>query len=141
MAKPTDANKSPVTLAERFDAYQFQVEQIVTRGIEHPNCELKRSATISRGSLPDRLDLVKLIQGLANAHLAEERFIVVGADQKERKFYDVVNAAEFDPAKLSQVISKYLDPQPRIEVFNNVRAEGGQSYVLIVLSPDQPCPI
>jgi hypothetical protein len=51
------------------------------------------------------------------------------------------NADEFDPAKLAQVISKYLDPQPRIEVFNNIRAEGGERYVLIVFSPDQPRPI
>jgi hypothetical protein len=84
---------------------------------------------------------VKFIQGVANADLAEEKFIVIGADQKERKFYDVPNAAEFDPAKLAAVLSMYLHPQPRIEVFNNMRSESGAQYVLIVLSPDQPRPI
>src|ERR1017187_10882657 len=111
MADPSESDKSRVALSERFDRYRVEVEQIVTRGIEHPNYELKRSATISRDSLADRLDFVKLIQGLANADVEEERFIVIGADQKERKFYDVGNASEFDPAKLAQVISKYLDPQ------------------------------
>ena len=141
MADPTDGKKLPITLAERFDQYRVDVQQIVTRGIEHPRYELKRSATISRDNLADRLDFIKLIQGLANAHIAGERLIVVGADQQERKFYDVANTDEFDPARLSQVISKYLDPQPRTEVFNSIQADGGESYVLIVFSPDQPRPI
>lgn len=133
MAESAESEKSPVALTQRFDTYRAEIEQIVTRGIEHPNYELKRSATISRESLAERLDLVKLTQGLANADVEEERFVVIGADQKERKFFNVGNAGEFDPAKLSQVISKYLDPQPRIEVFNNVRAETGESYVLMVV--------
>jgi hypothetical protein len=141
MAEHDQDNRLPTTLAERFEKYRTEVQQIVTRGLEHPRYELKRSATISREQLPDRLDFVKLIQGLANAHIAEERFIIIGADKKERKFYDIENAAEFDPAKVSQVLSKYLDPQPRFEVFNDVRANSGESYVLIVLSPDQPRPI
>lgn len=141
MAERVQDNRLPVTLAERFDHYCAEVQQIVTRGIEHPRFELKRSATISREQLADRLDFVKLIQGVANAHIAEERFIVVGADQKERKFFNVQNAAEFDPANLSQILSKYLDPQPRLEVFNNARAESGESYVLIVIGPAQPRPI
>jgi hypothetical protein len=141
MAEPTNPDRSPVTLAERFDSYKSEVEQIVVRGIEHPSYELKRCATVSRDNLADRLDFVKLIQGLANAHLNSERFIVVGADQRERRFVDVTNADEFDPATLSQIISKYLAPPPRVEVFNRIRAEGGESYVLIVINPDQPCPI
>jgi hypothetical protein len=117
MAERAEAERSPVTLAERFDSYRSSIEQNVARGIEHPTFELKRSATISRDSLPDRLDFIKLIQGLANADIEEERFIVIGADQKERRFYDVGNAGEFDPANLSRILSKYLDPQPSIEVF------------------------
>src|SRR5579864_1083779 len=115
ISEPGEGGSSRVALTERFDRYRVEVEQIVTRGIEHPNYELKRSATISRDNLADRLDFVKLIQGLANADVAEERFIIIGADQKKRKFYEVGNVGEFDPAKLAQVISKYLDPQPRIE--------------------------
>jgi hypothetical protein len=141
MAESGQENRSAITLAERFDRYRVAVQQVVERGIEHPSYELKRAVTISKENLPDRLDFVKLIQGLANAHIAEERFIVIGADQKERKFYNVANVDEFDPAKLSQIIAKYLDPQPRLEAFNNIRADGGESYVLIVIGPDQPRPV
>jgi hypothetical protein len=87
---------------------------VVERGIEHPSDELKRAVTISEENLADRLDFVKLIQGLANAHVAEERFGVIGTDQKERKFYNVANLDEFDPATLSRIIAKYLDPPPRL---------------------------
>src|SRR5712664_1745791 len=141
MAESSPENRSPVTLAERFDRYRAAVQQVVERGIEHPSYELKRAVTISKENLPDRLDFIKLIQGLANAHIAEERFIVIGADQKERKFYKVENCDDFDPAKLSQIIAKYLDPQPRLEVFNNIRTDDEQSYVLIVIGPDQPRPV
>src|SRR6266436_7211142 len=141
MAESGQENRSPITLAERFDRYRVAVQQVVERGIEHPSYELKRAVTLSKDKLADRLDFVKLIQGLANAHIAEERFIVIGADQKERKFYNVANVNEFDPATLSQIIAKYLDPPPQLEVFNNIRADGGESYVLIVVGPDQPRPI
>jgi hypothetical protein len=114
---------------------------VVERGIEHPSYELKRAVTIAKENLADRLDFVKLIQGLANAHIADERFAVIGADQKERKFHSVANISEFDPATLSQIIAKYLDPPPRLEVFNNIRADSGEPYVLIVLGPNQPRPI
>jgi hypothetical protein len=141
MAESGQRNGSPTALTERFDRYRVEVQRVVERGIEHPSYELKRAVTISRENLADRLDFVKLIQGLANAHLAEERFVVIGADQKERKFYSVANISEFDPATLSQIIAKYLDPSPRLEVFNNIRADSGESYVLIVIGPDQPRPI
>jgi len=141
MAESSQEDRSPITLVERFDRYRVAVQEVVERGIEHPTYELKRAVTISKDDLADRLDFIKLIQGLANAHIAEERFIVIGADQKERKFYNVANVDEFDPAKLSLVVAKYLDPAPRLEVFNNIRANGGESYVLIVVSPDQPRPV
>jgi len=141
MAEAAKENRPPITLAERFDRYCAEVRDVVTRGIEHPRFELKRSATISKDQLADRLDFVKLIQGVANAHIREERFIVIGADQKEHRFYNVGNTAEFDPASLSQILSKYLDPQPCLEVFNNAKTADGESYVLIVISPDQPRPI
>jgi hypothetical protein len=89
MAESGRQNRSPITLAERFDRYRFAVQQVVERGIEHPSYELKRAVTVSKGNLADRLDFVKLIQGLANAHMEEERFVVIGADQKDRKFYNV----------------------------------------------------
>src|ERR1700733_6335832 len=141
MAGPREVDKSPVTVADRFDSYRIEVEKIVTRGIEHANYELKRSATISKDDLADRLDFVKLIQGLANASGAEESFVGIGADQRERKFYDVPNAAEFAPPTLAPILAKYLDPQPTVEVFNNVRSDSGETYVLIVVPQSQSRPV
>ena len=141
MAESGQEIRSAITLSERFDRYRVEIQKIVERGIEHPNCELKRAVTISKDNLADRLDFIKLIQGLANTHIAEERFIVIGADQKERKFYNVTNVHEFDPAKLSLIIAKYLDPAPRIEVFNHIQTDSGESYVLIVVGADRPRPI
>ena len=140
MPDPADP-KLPITLAQRFDRYREEVQQIVSRGIEHPRYELKRCATVARENLADRLDFVKLIQGVANAHINEERFIVIGADQKEKRFFNVENFNEFDPASLSQIVSKYLDPQPRFDVFNTYRTDTGESFVLIVFDPDQPRPV
>lgn len=56
MVEPSNDRQIPITLAERYDKYRADVQQVVTRGIEHPCYELKRSATISRESLADRLD-------------------------------------------------------------------------------------
>jgi hypothetical protein len=128
-------------LPERFDGYAKTVEGIVLRGIEHPACELKRSVTLSKDDLTDRLDFVKLVQGLANSHTGTECLIVIGADQKEKKFFEVANAKDFDPAKLSPILAKYLAPEPVCEVFNDMRASTGERYVLIVLNKIQPRPV
>lgn len=128
-------------LPERFDSYGKTVEEIVLRGIEQPSCELKRSVTLSKDHPTDRLDFIKLVQGLANSHVGTECLIVIGADQTEKKFFEVANAPDFDPAKLSPILAKYLAPEPIYEVFNNMRAPNGERYVLIVLNKDQPRPI
>ena len=137
MSLPADFDSLP----QRFDEYSRTVEGIVLRGLEHPACELKRAITLSKGDLADRLDFVKFFQGLANSHTDSECLIVTGADQKERKFYEVDNAAEFDAARLSPILSKYLSPEPHYEVFNDMRATSGERYVLIVLNHVQPRPI
>ena len=140
MPEPANLNGA-VSLPERFDTYAQTVEGIVLRGIEHPACELKRSVTLSKDDLTDRLDFVRLIQGLANSHAGTECLIVVGADQREKKFFDVSNGADFDPAKMSPILAKYLSPEPRYEVFNDMQASTGERYVLIVLNQVQPRPI
>ncbi len=132
---------APVTLAARIARYQAEVEQIVRLGVEHLQYELKRSVTVRKEDLADRLDFVKLVQGLANAHSAQERFIVIGADQKKKAFCGVENKEDFDPAKLHGIIAKYLFPTPAIEVFHTLQTADGNSYVLIVFAPDQPRPI
>lgn len=134
-------SNDPVSLSQRFDEYARTVEEIVLRGIEHPSCELKRTLSLDRGDLGDRLDFIKLLQGLANSHGDTECLIVVGADQKEAKFFNVENADGFDPARVSPIVAKYLSPEPKYEIFNNMRAPTGERYVLIVMSRVQHRPI
>jgi hypothetical protein len=135
------ASNDPASLPQRFDEYARTVEGIVLRGIEHPSCELKRSLSLDRGELGDRLDFIKLIQGLANSHSDSECLIIIGADQKEGKFFNVDNADDFDPSRISPILSKYLSPEPKYEIFNNMRALGGERYVLIVMSRAQHRPV
>jgi hypothetical protein len=122
-------------------ATKSEVESVVRLGVEHAQFELKRWATIRKEEIADRLDFIKLIQGLANAHSNQERFIVIGADQQAKAFCRVTNQEEFDPAKLYQIIAKYLYPVPVIEAFNSLRTQDGEPYVLIVFAPDQPRPV
>jgi hypothetical protein len=140
MADQTDTQR-PVTLADRVRAYRLSAEAVVKLGVEHPQYEFKRIATLKKDALGDRLDFVKLIQGMANAHSKQERFIVIGADQAGKRFQSITNQAEFDPANVQQILSKYLDPVPEIEVFNSLQTDSGEPYVLIVIFPDQPRPV
>jgi hypothetical protein len=100
MPESSDPNLAS-TLSKRFDDYGKMVEDIVLRGLEHPAIELKRTVTVSKDDLAGRLEFVKFFQGQANSHIDSERLIVIGADEKERKFYDVQNPDEFDSAKLT----------------------------------------
>src|ERR1700733_7360618 len=124
MPESTDPALAP-SLSKRFDHYCQLVEDLVLRGIEQPSCELKRAVAIDKSDLAGPLDFVKFVQGMANSHTKVECLIVIGADQKEKKFFNVDNADDFDPAKLSATLAKYLQPEPRYEVFNNMSASTG----------------
>lgn len=128
-------------LSSRIEEYRVEAQKIVARGIEHPCWELKRGLSIAREELKDRLDFIKLIQGLANAHQDTERFVIIGADQRSKAFVSLTNFVEFDPAKVSDLLSRYLDPIPLLEVFNGLETDEGDSFVLIVLNGSQPRPI
>ena len=140
MPESTDPARTP-SLTERFDLYRQLVEGLVLRGIEHPSCELKRAVSIHKSDLAGRLEFVKQVQGLANSHTKVECFIVIGADQREKRFYDVGNAGDFDNAELSKILSKYMQPTPRFVSHNNMVATTGERYVLIILEAVQPRPI
>jgi tetratricopeptide (TPR) repeat protein len=128
-------------LSQRVQRYRREVQALVRQGIEHPQYELKREISIGRDKLGQRLEFVKQVQGMANSHLCEERFLVIGADQKKRDFVPVSNVAEFDPARVSELLNKYLQPPPSLEVFNSLQNDEGCPFVLIVLSSVQPRPI
>jgi hypothetical protein len=75
---------------------------------------------------------------MANAEITGERYIIVGGDPKEKRFYPVFNTAEFDQATVLPVLAKYLDPVPRFEVFNNLQTDNGEPFILIILDENQP---
>jgi len=121
------ASNDPAALPQRFDEYARTVEGIVLRGIEHPSCELKRTLSLDRGELGDRLDFIKLMQGLANSHSDNECLIIIGADQKESRFFKVENADDFDPARFSQSLenTSLLSRNTKSSITCGRRAESG----------------
>jgi hypothetical protein len=129
------------TLSERVAEYRREIQALVKEGVEHPKFEFKRSCSISRDNLDDRLDFIKLLQGVANAQIAGDRCIVIGADPKEKQFYPIQNSAEFDHATVSTVVAKYLDPEPIVEVFNNFQTDDGHPFVLLIVDERQSTPI
>src|SRR6185503_9628594 len=83
----------------------------------------------------------KLLQGVANSGGQEEHCIIVGGDPAKKMFYDVENCSEFDHANVVSILSKYLDPVPRLQIFNSLLTKDGKRFVLFVLDADQPRPI
>jgi hypothetical protein len=142
MAQETENSQRPDgALSERVEQYRREIQSLVEQGVEHPRFEFKRSCSISRDNLGERLDFIKLLQGVANAEVGGERCIAIGADPKEKLFYPVTNAEEFDPATVSGVVAKYLDPLPRFQVFNNLHTDAGEPFVVLVLDAVQPRPV
>src|ERR1039458_9821218 len=134
---PEEKQKGEATLSARLEAYRVEIQNLVKNGVEHPRFEFKREWSIQRENLEDRLDFIKLMQSIANAELAAERCIIIGADPKEKSFYPVTNTAEFDAAAVSDILGKYLDPVPRFEVFNGLLTDDGKLFVLIILDAVQ----
>jgi hypothetical protein len=139
MAEPIEPSDSGQP-SERVEKYRKEVQALVKQGGEQPSFEFKRSASLKRENLEDRLSFIKLIQGVANAEIDGERCIVIGADPRQKQFFPVNNADEFDSAKISQVLNAYLHPSPRFNVLH-VTADDGEPFVLIVLDANQPRPI
>jgi hypothetical protein len=102
-------NEQPERLSERIERHRREIEYLVRQGGEQPQYEFKRAVSLNRDNLDDRLDFVKLLQAVANAEIATEHCIVIGADPTEKKFCAVTNTEEFDPANLSKILSAYLD--------------------------------
>jgi hypothetical protein len=139
--EPNDKQVSPPALSERLQKCLVEIQTLVRQGVEHPSFEFKRTASLAREDLDDRLDFIKFLQGVANSEASEERCVVIGADPTEKQFYAVTNAAEFDPARVSPVLAKYLDPVPNIEIFNNLQTDDGRPLVVFIFNAVQPRPI
>ncbi len=136
-----EANSDPPQLSDRVKRYREEVVRVVGLGVEHPCFELTQQASIGKENSKEKADFLKLIQGLANAHLQEERFLVIGADKKNRTFVAVANLTEFDPANVSKVLRRFLSPMPAVEVFDSLATDQGIPFVLLVFAARQHRPI
>lgn len=117
-----------------------EIQQLVSQGIESSRFELTRQCSLASGDRKSQTNFAKTIQGMANAYPAEERVYVVGADQKEKKFYPLGNEGEFDPANLHQILEKYLEPPPNFEAYT-LPTDNGIKFAAIAVTPDQRRPI
>lgn len=138
---PDGKETSPPELSERLKNCLTEIQSLIKQGVEHSRYEFKRSTSLSRDDFDDRLDFIKLIQGVANAESSQERYIVVGADPADQQFYPVTNAAEFDQARVTPILEKYLDPVPNIEIFNNLHTDSGDALIVIIFNAVQNRPI
>jgi len=141
MAEDSKDKQASPALSDRLQNCITEVQSLVRQGVEHSRYEFKRSASLGKGDLDERWDFIKLIQGVANCDVLEERYIVIGADPKEKQFHAVVNSAEFDPARVAPILAKYLDPVPHLEIFNNLQTDAGETLILFIFSAVQPRPI
>ncbi len=139
MAQGTQPEEPPQP-SERIQKYHAEVQLLVKQGGEQPRFEFKRTASLKRENLDDRFSFIKLLQGLANAEIDGERCVVIGADPKGKQFFPVSSIAEFDAAKISQVLTAYLDPLPLFNVYH-LTTDNKEPFVLIVLEASQPRPI
>jgi hypothetical protein len=127
-------------MSARVDNLRREIQQLVGRGIESPRFELTRKCSLASGERKSQTDFAKTIQGMSNAYPSAERAYVVGADQKEKKFYPLENEREFDPANLRQILEKYLGPVPNFEAYT-LETDDHIKFAAVVLAAEQAHPI
>lgn len=127
-------------LSDQIETHRQEAQSLLKQGGEQAQYEFKRSVTLGRENLDDRLDFIKLVQAVANGESLTERCIVIGGDPREKKFYPTTNIEEFDAANLSKILGSYLDPMPLFQSCK-VTTDDGIPFVLIVLEQNQPRPI
>src|SRR5208282_233590 len=86
MAEAPEQEQDQATLSSRIEAYRREIQALVAHGAEHPRFEFKRCCSLSRENLDDRLDFIKLLQGIANSDADGDCCIVIGVDQKTKQF-------------------------------------------------------
>jgi hypothetical protein len=141
MAAGNDKEPLDIPLSERLDRYRREAQRIVASGTEHPCWELTRQASFHKTNLEAKADFLKMVQGISNSHVGEERILVIGADQKNKCFVPVTNAEEYDPARVSAILAKHLSPSPVLEIFNSVATDEGIPFVLFIFAATQSRPI
>jgi hypothetical protein len=124
----------------RVENLRREIQQLVAEGIESPCFELTRKCSLASGDKKSQTDFVKTIQGMANAYPPIERSYVIGADQKEKKFFPIEKPQEFDSANVRQILEKYLEPLPSFET-QVMETDDAIKFAAVVLAAEQPRPI
>jgi hypothetical protein len=124
------ASTGEETLSARAQRYRDEIERVVRTVGEHPQYELKRAYDFS--TLQQRIEFVKDIQSIATSEIDSEKFLVVGADETDRRFVAVANTKDFDESKVRQQLEKYLSPTPKFEVFE-LRSSDHVPFILFVV--------
>jgi hypothetical protein len=127
---PQSPSGPPPNLVDRVDAYRQIVERVVTEIGEHNEYEMKRSCSLQ--NLSEKVEFVKDIQSIATSRISKEKYLVIGADEKQKTFCAVGNGHEFDEANIRQTLEKYLSPTPVFEVFH-LQSSNGCPFILFVI--------
>ena len=131
---------SESSLPEPLSRHRQIVLDLVKNGIEDDTLEGKTQWRIGRDDLVGQIKTIKIIAGMANLSRSSEGYFVIGADIANKTFQNVENLTEFDPAKIDDLLGKFLDPKPLVQVYEFDNSFGGR-FVVIVISPSQRKPI
>ena len=127
--------------AEIVEQRRLNVIELVKNGVESDEIECKREWSLKRDDRFSQLRFVKLVQAIANTSRTSEGYLVIGADNKTKAFYNVKNHGDFDAADVTSFLSSYLDPPPLIQIYNNLSDGDGNTFVLVVFPPGQNRPV
>jgi hypothetical protein len=127
--------------AEIVEQRRLNVIELVKNGVESDEIECKREWSLKRDDRFSQLRFVKLVQAIANTSRTSEGYLVIGADNKTKAFYNVKNRGDFDAADVTSFLSSYLDPPPLIQIYNNLSDGDGNTFVLVVFPPGQNRPV
>jgi hypothetical protein len=106
------------------------VEKVVQEVGEHPQYELKKSCRLD--VIAQKIELVKDIQSIATSRIETEKYLVIGVDEASKSFCTVSNTADFDDARIRQLLGKYLTPIPEFELFRLTTSAGAQFVLFVV---------
>jgi hypothetical protein len=137
--EPSSRIEQPSTATKIADLRR-EIQQLVSGGNETASFELTRVCSLASVDKKSQTDFAKTVQGLANAYPPSERVYVIGADQKEKRFFSIEKPQEFDQANVRQILEKYLEPLPLFDAFV-LETDDGAKFAAIVVSAEQPRPI
>lgn len=134
---PVENSQSSVieSAPERATRVRDFVERMIVTVREHPECELKREWKRNTPYL--KAEFIKDIQSIANSAIVpgQEKYLVVGVDEVTKEIVGC-NHGDYDDAEMVEVLERYLDPMPKVEVLHLLASNGKD--IVVVRIPYQP---